>query len=104
MIEPKKLNMISPIRKPTLAYARFGLMVVAVSGEPSFTATRPELLFQGSYALDEPEVGFANYDVAPEGDRFVMVDSANDEDDVTLPTLTVVANWFEELTERVPVN
>ena len=80
-------------------------MVVTVSSDPSFAASRPEKLFSGSYALDQPEVGIANYDVAPDGERFVMVAPPGATNDApSLPTLVVVLNWFQELTERVPTN
>jgi Tol biopolymer transport system component len=47
--------------------------------------------------------GVANYDIAPNGGQFVMVENASTVGDATLlPQLYVVTNWFEELKERVP--
>ncbi len=40
----------------------------------------------------------AEYDVAPTGDRFLVVSERATRE------FRVVSNWFEELTERVPVN
>jgi serine/threonine-protein kinase len=46
-----------------------------------------------------------NYDVSPNGQRFLTVKlaSAEGETDAMRPEITVVLNWFQELTERVPV-
>jgi hypothetical protein len=41
----------------------------------------------------------ANYDVTTDGRRFMMVRSAGEEGQ----QLTVVLDWFEELTRLVPV-
>jgi hypothetical protein len=40
----------------------------------------------------------ANYDVSPDGQRFLMVQGS----DANLTQLNVVLNWFEELKRRVP--
>ena len=49
------------------------------------------------------ETGFypflANYDVSPDGQRFLMVKASGQE---SVATMNVVLNWFEELKERVP--
>ena len=44
----------------------------------------------------------ANYDVAPGGQRFVMVQEVELGSEVT--QIKVVMNWFEELKQRVPTN
>ncbi len=48
---------------------------------------------------------YRNYDIHPDGDRFVMVfpDDQTDSAEPFRPTIIVVLNWFEELKERVPV-
>ena len=48
--------------------------------------------------------GVANYDVAPSGDRFVMVEEPATEGGGATgpPALRLVVNWFEELRARVP--
>ena len=43
-------------------------MVVDVQMEPSFTASRLRLLFEGQYGND--------FDVAPDGQRFLMIQPA----------------------------
>ena len=51
----------------------------------------------------EPGSTLAHYDVSPDG-RFAMVTSGNTgSDTVAAPKVILVQNWFEELTERVPV-
>ncbi len=69
------------------------LMAVSVQAADSFVAGKPRLLFEGAYAKG-PVAGFTNYDVTPDGQRFLMVKSEKD----SAPTqLSVVLNWFEEL-------
>ena len=65
----------------------------------SFTAGAPRLLFEGSY-LPTPAT-FPNYDVSPDGQRFLMFKAP---EETTAPTqINVVLNWFEDLKQRVPV-
>jgi hypothetical protein len=46
--------------------------------------------------------GVANYDIAPNGEAFVMVEDASTAgSSVLAPQLYVITNWFEELRERV---
>jgi len=43
----------------------------------------------------------ANYDVSPDGQRFLMVKPTTAQE--AAPTqINVVLNWFEELKQRVP--
>ena len=45
-----------------------------------------------------------NYDVTPDGQRFVLVTpEVVEAGDDRLRQIRVVLNWFEELKERVPV-
>jgi serine/threonine-protein kinase len=70
------------------------LMAVEVQTSPKFSASKPKLLFeQPSYAN--------GYDVAPDGTRFLMIKS-NDEQPVKADQLNFVLNWFEELRRRLP--
>ena len=76
-------------------------MAASVETDASFTNETAKVLFEaGSYYFGAPG---RNYDVAPDG-RFLMV-KAGDEtgDGATAPEITVVLNWFEELTALVPV-
>ena len=76
------------------------MWAVAVTPDPAFQPGRPTLLFEGSF---EPGGTFHNYDVAPDGKRFVMVQS--EETSASAPErLHVVLHWLDELERRVPVN
>ena len=68
------------------------MMAVDIQTEPTFTAGKPRLLFEGQY-LDY-------WDVAPDGQRFLMVQPIEPEQHAT--QINVVLNWFEELKQRVP--
>ncbi len=46
---------------------------------------------------------FVNYDVTPDGQRFVFVQPLEEEGDDRPHHINVVLNWFEELKERVPM-
>jgi serine/threonine-protein kinase len=72
-----------------------GLMVVSVETEgATFRADKPEQLFEGPFA----RISFAiDYDVGPDGQRFVMLKSHEAEDIGTHTHVTMVTNWFEEL-------
>ena len=69
------------------------VMVVSIATEPDFSPGRPRLLLEGTF-VPSPWFG-RNYDVAPDGQSFVMVENVVPEDIQT--DLQVVLNWFEEL-------
>ncbi len=69
------------------------MMAVTLETKPGFTAGTPRLLFQGQY---EP-----TYDVAPDGQRFLMIKAG--AQGAAPVQLQLVLNWFEELKRRVPV-
>ncbi len=74
------------------------MMAAAVETRPGFAAVKPKLLFEGHYDTDP--FGFRpNYDVSPDGQRFLMVKSSEQE---SATQLNVVLNWFEDLRRRVP--
>ncbi len=76
------------------------MMVVGVETEPSFSAGSPTVLFTGAYPLASSR----NYDISPDGQRFLMIkDVEQTEEESARAEVIVVLNWFEELTERVPV-
>jgi Tol biopolymer transport system component len=75
------------------------MMVVEVSptsGNSDLALGSPKLLFEQRYSFGS-SVSVANYDVSPDGQRFVMV-----KEDSSANRLNVVLNWFEELKRRVP--
>ncbi|HJU73441.1 MAG TPA: hypothetical protein VJ717_06830, partial [Gemmatimonadaceae bacterium] len=71
------------------------LIEVTYSSTPGFTVTSSRTLFSGNYELHPFH---QNYDVTPDGKRFIMVKPGNEE-----PQLVVVVNWIEELRQRLGV-
>ena len=41
-----------------------------------------------------------NYDVTPDGERFVLVEPVEDEGEAPDPVIRVVQNWYEEFKDR----
>jgi eukaryotic-like serine/threonine-protein kinase len=75
------------------------MLAVEISTQPAFAAGKPRMLFQAPY-LSSP-VTFPNYDVSPDGQRFLMLKPV--EQAQAAPTqINVVLNWFEELKRLVP--
>jgi serine/threonine-protein kinase len=77
------------------------MMVVAVTTQPAFQASRPQTLWEGRYShgmgssCGMPGATSANYDVTGDGRRFLMV---NDLDQNAVSTrIVVVLNFAEEL-------
>ena len=74
------------------------LMAVDITTQPTFQAGTPRAVLEEGFRLVAGAQG-ANYDVSPDGQRFLTVrDSAEN-----LTQLNIVLNWFQELKERVPV-
>lgn len=73
------------------------LLALPVTTSPSFKAGKARVLFEGRYAEGPP--GIANYDVSPDGRRFLMV-----EGDYAKPadSLVYLEGWSEVLRRRVP--
>jgi hypothetical protein len=75
------------------------MMAVEITTQPNFALGNPRVLFEGPYVL--ATVPISNYDVSPDGRRFLMVKPT--EQAQAAPTqINVVLNWFEELKRRVP--
>jgi Tol biopolymer transport system component len=75
------------------------MMAVDIATQSGFAAGKPRMLFEGQYA-PAPTTS-ANYDVSPDGQRFLMLKPIEQ----TLSTSTqinVVLNWFEELKQKAP--
>ncbi len=73
------------------------MMVADVQVEGEFVASEPRVLFEAIYnAFD-----LSNYDVSPDGQQFVMIETDPQGDG---RRLEVVQNWFEELKRLVPTN
>jgi eukaryotic-like serine/threonine-protein kinase len=75
------------------------MMAVDIATQPDFAAGTPRMLFEGRY--EPAPVPAANYDVSPDGQRFLMLKPSAAAE--AAPTqINVVLNWFEELKRRVP--
>ena len=74
------------------------MMVAGVETKTTFSTAKPRLLFEGHY-----EAGMytfqPNYDVAPDGQRFLMIRETEQKSGTQI---NVVLNWFEELKQKVP--
>ena len=74
------------------------MMAVDIATQPGFVAGRPRKLFEGR---SKPMVPTRDYDVSPDGQRFLMLKPSESAD--AAPTqINVVLNWFEELKRKVP--
>jgi serine/threonine-protein kinase len=75
------------------------MMAVDISTQPGFAAGKPRQLFEGRYLRSSYSV--SSYDVSPDGHRFLMLKSVEQEQ--AAPTqIKVVLNWSEELKRLVP--
>ncbi len=69
-------------------------MSAAVTRKPELRFDTPVELFEGPYTLDF--MGHQRWDVAPDGERFLMVENSQDY------RIVVVQNWFAELERLAP--
>jgi Tol biopolymer transport system component len=78
------------------------MMVVPIAAGPSFVNGRPELLWKGSYShgmsssCGPPGLTSSNYDVTPDGLRFLMVRDEDVEKE-TAREFILVQGWGDEL-------
>ena len=76
------------------------VMAVEITTKPGFSPGTPKMLFEGQYQT-LPTISTPNYDVSPDGQRFLMLKPT--EQELTATTqINVVLNWFEELKQKVP--
>jgi len=76
------------------------MMAAAVETTPAFAAAKPRLLFEGHYETGLGLAAVANYDVSPDGQRFLMIKASEQESAAT--QLNVVLNWSDELRRLAP--
>ena len=69
-------------------------IAVDVVTNPTFEHGRPRKLFEGRFALGEVKDDTRAYDVAPDGQRFLML---KPETEPSTADLKVVVNWYGEL-------
>ena len=81
------------------------LMRVGVERGPSWAATTPMLLVKDGYFTSSGGFLGRTYDIAPDGQRFLMIKEGGDSDQTAAPPqLIVVQNWLEELKRLAPGN
>jgi Tol biopolymer transport system component len=79
------------------------LMAVRISPSASFSPGVSQKLFDDRfYGFSTPVGGHTNYDVSPDGRRFLMVKDVADDETSAAPQIVVVQNWVEELKRLVP--
>jgi Tol biopolymer transport system component len=76
------------------------MMAVEIDARSSFSAGKPKSLFQGRYLPATAQN--VNYDVSPDGRRFLMIKPGGEEQAPT--QVNLVLSWFEELKRLVPVS
>ena len=62
------------------------MMAVELETEPSFRLSKPKMLFEGRYDLAGGWFGYANYDVTPDGQRFLMIRSEEEPAPTRIPS------------------
>jgi Tol biopolymer transport system component len=77
---------------------RISMMAVDVTLSPRIVAGRPQVLFEGRYAVGSPH---RHYDVSPDG-RFLMLQEPLVTPPPPVTHMAVVLNWFEELKRLAP--
>ncbi len=65
-------------------------MAVAVTTTPSFTWSKPVMLFDGPYESD--------FDVTADGNRFLMIKESDQARDIG--HFNVIVNFFQELVKK----
>ena len=75
------------------------MMVVSVETQSGFSVSKPTVLFEGRY--DGGVTANLSYDLAPEGDRFLMIQPLGDR---TTASFRVVLNWFDDVRRLSPID
>jgi hypothetical protein len=77
------------------------MMAVAISLRHEFNASSPRVLFEGEYLEAGQPDNPRNYDVTPDGQRFVMI---KPHDGPAAPSQLIFAlEWFDDIRRRSPV-
>ena len=76
------------------------LRSVDIETEPDFSFSNERILSPEGFSV---VAFFRDYDITPDGERFVMILPEVESDASATSSINVVLNWFEELKERVPV-
>jgi hypothetical protein len=76
-------------------------LAVSVGTESCFTPGTPQTLFEGPYL--PTGFSYANYDVSPDGQRFLMLEPVESQTGGATQ-INLVLNWVEELKRLVPTD
>ena len=77
------------------------LMSVKVGTAPAFLAGTPETVFE---SVDLRSAWGRCYDVAPDGQRFLITLNKEQPTNLAPTQMIFVQNWFDELKRLVPTN
>lgn len=78
---------------------------VATATAPILKVGAPAMLFEAPYYISPTGSPRPQYDVTPDGQRFLMIATARGADAFAArPRIVVVQNWYEELRRLLPVN
>jgi Tol biopolymer transport system component len=79
------------------------LLAVEIQTQPAFSYGKPSPLPIVGMLKEGPSAA-RNYDITPDGKRFLVILQASQSDVNVRPSaqINVVLNWFRELQERVP--
>ena len=80
------------------------LRVVRVGRGATWTASTPVKLFDGQFYTPSVVNPGRNYDVSPDGRRFLTIKEAAPDQTAAAAGIVVVQNFMEELKRLVPVN
>ena len=76
---------------------------MGVERAPSWAGTTPTLLVKEGYVTSPGGSPGRTYDIAPDGQRFLMIKEGVGADQTAAPpSLIVVQHWVEELKRLVP--
>ena len=98
--------MWSPDGRELFYRSQTDLMVAQIETEPTFSPRTPEPLFSLLPGMIGGPGDGRRFDIAPDGDRFIvrrLGAATTQTGDEAFNGLIFVENWFEELTERVPI-
>jgi serine/threonine-protein kinase len=80
------------------------MMAVALDLQPTLRVGAARLLFRGNYVREFQGQGVPNYDMTPDGRRFLLLAPVPGPEENAQPQIVVVEHWLEELKRLVPTN
>ena len=79
------------------------LMRLGVERVPAWSASTPAQIIKPGYVMSPGGSPGRNYDIAADGQRFLVVKQGGTDPNVAAPRLIVVQNWVEEIKRLVPL-